>query len=542
MLERIMLLAVLAAGFIALVLIGIVYAQAVNAQPLYSYRFELSLDTLVSIIKSAEFKSALINTLIVALLQTIVGVLGGLIIALAIHRVYVPYVGRLEPLVIAPFFIAPVIWGFAWNYAYGPSGYIPLLKGYDPFIVGVLCGLIHVPHAYALIASGLLSMDYSLEEVARLHGAGPLKAIVKVTIPMLRPSIILATTLLLILGFEQFGMPLVLLSPYGYDVLTTYMYGMPNRYPIDPYPKMAVVASLLLTITISLVILQRYLALREIRRFTTIGERYRGYYRMDVPLYIKLALTLIVLLYVIGAVLIPLGAVFLRSVNPLYGGGLYFTVDYYRIIVGSESYRNVITNTIFVALIAASLGSFLYLSYGWVILKGPRRAIRIYADILSTLPRALPGIVAGLAFLWLFLFTPLRPLMYTHLGLALAYAILWSTLGVRLIVSSLVQISQELENVARVHGASLTRTIIHIYIPLLKKSILISWLYLFILGIREYSVPVYLATGKTQVIGSTIVLLIGSGGLGIIAALSSITIAVSLVLTAIIFKIGWKPY
>lgn len=417
-----------------------------NAQPLYTYKVKLTLDVVIEVIRSPEFKEALISTMIVAILQTFVGVLVGLILAISIHRTDTPFIGRLEPLIIMPMFIAPIIWGFAWSYSYGPSGFIPLFREFNPLIVGVICGLIHVLHAYALIASGLLSMDYTLEEVARIHGAGPLRTIARVTIPMLRPHIVLASTLLLTLGFEQFGIPLVLLSPWGYNVLTTYLYGIPGTYFMNPYPRMAVVAGTLITITIPLVILQRYLVLREVKRFVTIGERHRGYFKMSVPMFIKVMLTAIMLFYIVGVVIIPLASLILRSVQPLYGAGIReFTIDYYLTIIRYESYRVTLINTFIVALLAATLGSLLYFSYAWTIIKSSKRFISVYVDLLSSMPRALPGLLAGLAFLWLFLLTPLRPLMYTHLGLALAYVIVWSALGVRLIASSLIQISQELE-------------------------------------------------------------------------------------------------
>jgi len=87
------------------------------------------------------------------------------------------------------------------------------------------------------------------------------------------PSIIFSTVLLIILGIEQFGIPLVLLAPWGEDVLTTYLYSIYNAYVSNPYPRMAVVASIMLYITVSLLIVQRYIVLRESRRFVTIGER-----------------------------------------------------------------------------------------------------------------------------------------------------------------------------------------------------------------------------------------------------------------------------
>jgi iron(III) transport system permease protein len=82
------------------------------------------------------------------------------------------------------------------------------------------------------------------------------------------------------------------------------------------------------------------------------------------------------------------------------------------------------------------------------------------------LPRAVPGLVAGLAFLRIYLLTPLRTIMYTHISLALAYVTIWSALNVGIIMGSIIQISRELENVALIHGATPTQVVVRILAPL----------------------------------------------------------------------------
>jgi len=493
------------------------------------------------LVNDSTFKEALINSIIIASIQTIVALALGLAIAIAIHRVNIRYSSTLEPLIVIPLFISPIIWGFAWSYAYGPSGFIPIIKEFNVAIVGVICGLVHVPHAYALLSSSLISMDATLEEVAMIHGASFTRVMTRVTIPIIRPSLVFSGLLLFILGLEQFGIPLVLLTPYGHEVLTTYIYSIYNLYVINPYPYMASVAAILLSMTISLLIVQRYLALREVRRYVTVGERFKAYHRVPVQTSIKLALLGITVVYVVTVVLIPLASLVLRSIAPLYGTRGGFTLDYYLLVLESEHLRRAIVNTLATSFIAASLGVIVYLSYSWVIQRS-RSGLSLYIDVGSTLPRAMPGVVAGLAFLWFYLFTPLRPLMYTYLGLALAYVTVWSVLGSRLVLGSLLQISRELEYVARIHGASMTSTIARIYLPLLRRSLLVAWLYIFILGVREYSIPAFLATGQTHVIGSTLILLLGSGEMGTIAALSTISVLISLALTIAILRLGWKPY
>ena len=133
------------------------------------------------------------------------------------------------------------------------------------------------------------------------------------------PSIIFSTVLLIILGIEQFGIPLVLLAPWGEDVLTTYLYSIYNAYVSNPYPRMAVVASIMLYITVSLLIVQRYIVLRESRRFVTIGERVRGFYVVQLSMGARVFLLVLVLLYIVFTIIVPLSSIVLRSLVPLYG-------------------------------------------------------------------------------------------------------------------------------------------------------------------------------------------------------------------------------
>ena len=61
-------------------------------------------------------------------------------------------------------------------------------------------------------------------------------------------------------------------------------------------------------------------------------------------------------------------------------------------------------------------------------------------------PRAVPGLLAGLAFLWVFLFfPPLAPLRSTIFSVWIAYTVVWLAYGMRLVSSSLLQVGPELE-------------------------------------------------------------------------------------------------
>jgi ABC-type Fe3+ transport system permease subunit len=82
---------------------------------------------------------------------------------------------------------------------------------------------------------------------------------------------------------------------------------------------MAVAASIMLYITVSLLIVQRYIVLRESRRFVTIGERVRGFYVMQLSMGARVFLLVLVLLYIVFTIIVPLSSIVLRSLVPLYG-------------------------------------------------------------------------------------------------------------------------------------------------------------------------------------------------------------------------------
>jgi len=155
-----------------------------------------------------------------------------------------------------------------------------------------------------------------------------------------------------------------------------------------------------------------------------------------------------------------------------------------------------------------------------------------FLDYLVMLPRALPGLIVGLAFLWVFLFfKPIAPLRTTLFSLWIAYTVVWLAYGLRLISASLLQVKPELEEAARVIGAGQGKVYGDVTVPLIRFGLIGSWLLMFMMFVREYSTGVYLLGPGTEVIGSLIVSLWGTGALDLISALSVIeVVSVGLIL------------
>ncbi len=530
-------------GVIAILTLGIMVYQSFLAGPFFERPFSFTLSSYISLLGDRDLYRALTGSLVIATLM-LIAVPIALFISIAIHKLAIPGRYILEPLVIIPMFIPPIIWGFAWLYAYGPAGVFPRLWGeiYGLVPTGLISALVHVPNAYVIISTALLGVDSSYEEVARVHGARSLLVILRILIPMIRPSIVFSAILIFILGLEQFGIPLLLYTAVGGEVLTTYIYRLQVLSITPSYPKEATIASILIYMTLSLILLQRYLTMRYGRRYAVIGSRVRGIGRIDVDKQWGIFILVMILVYLLLAVIIPLGSLIMRSLNPLYGGRSGISLEYYATITSSGYHRQIIINTIEVAAITATLGSIVALGYSLAILRSRSMSISRFFDAASTLPRSMPGVVMGLAFLWLYLFTPLRPLIYTPLGLAIAYVVAWSIMGTRVIASSISQLSPELEEVARVHGASSSLTLRKIVIPIIKRSLLVAWLVMFIYGIRDYSIATFLVMPQTMVVGAFLIMSYGAGEIGIISALSSMLVLTILAISLAVFKLGWKPY
>jgi len=530
-------------GVIAFLSFGIILYQSFLGGPFYENSLGFTISNYASILRDRDFYRALLGSLTIAVL-TLLAIPIAIFAAIAIHKVGVYGGSVLEPLMIVPMFISPIVWGFAWLYSYGPAGVFPNLWGdiFGLIPTGIISALVHVPNAYVIISTAVLGIDSSYEEVARAQGARAILVITRVVIPMIRPAIVFSAILLFILGLEQFGLPLLLYTSVGGLVLTTYIYQLQVLNIVPDYPKEAVVASITIYMAITLLTFQRYLAARHSRRYAVIGSRARGIARIDVHPLWKAVATASVAAYLIFAVLIPLGSLVMRSLNPLYGGGAGLSLHYYTTILSSEYHRQIILNTLVVAAIAATLGAAASLGYSIGIMRGRGPLESRFFDLASSLPRAMPGIVIGLAFLWIYLFTPLRPLMYTPLGLAIAYVTAWAIMGTRVVASSIAQLSPELEEVARAHGASQSTTLRKITIPLIKRAVLISWLVMFIYGIRDYAIATFLVLPQTMVIGAFLIMAYGSGEIGVVTALSTLQVIVILAIAAVIFRLGWKPY
>ncbi len=488
---------VLATGCAVLLPLAIILYQSFLDGPFFQPSAKLSISAYRFVLSDSDFHRAFGITAAVALGMTAVAVPLGAFLAFLLVRTDLPGSRWLEPVVLVPLFLSPVVVAFGYVVSIGPVGYVTLwtkeVFGNAPWSIYsltsliVIAGLTHLPYVYLYTSSALRALSADLEEAASVAGAGTGRIAFTVSLPMVWPAILYSGVLVLFLGFELFGLPLILGDPGGLLVLSTYLYKLTNRLGVPSYQLMAVVAVVIIAIAFPLVYLQRKL-LGASSRFVTVRGKGLSQQPLRLGAWRWVGFSLL-LLWLVATVVLPLSGVFLRAFVSSWGEGVrltqVLTLQNFRDLFDYPNLVRGILNTLGIGVFGGALAVACYAAIGLATHRwqsGWSRAV----DYFVMIPRGMPGLIAGLAFFWVFLFfKPLAPLRKTLASLWLAYSVVWLAYGMRLISSALFQVGPELEEAAVSAGANRGRVTRDVTLPLIRFGLLGSWLLIFMIFVRD---------------------------------------------------------
>jgi iron(III) transport system permease protein len=534
------LLALLAAALVIFPLLPIVL-QSVLDRPLYEADRQVTLGNYARILSSAEFWATLGTTLAFGIVTTILAVTIGTLLAVILTRTDVPASGLLHNVVLVPFYVSPLVLAFAWAIVYGPSGFATLflranlrLPTWELYTIGgiaLVAAVYFVPYTYLYSIGSLALTDPQLEDAGRIAGAGPLKVLSAVTLPLLRPALAYGTLLTLVSSIELLSIPLVLGSPVGIQVLASYLYKLGLVGAQTDYGGIAAISVMMLLVITGLVWLQLRVTGQE-RRFVTVGGRAtRG--RVLRLGNLRWPLAALVALYALLAVVMPLLGIVAQSatsfLSPLVNPLELLTTDNYSKLFGEPSYVRSMTNSLLISAIGGAIGILFIALCALVISRSdfPGRRVLAY---LALYPRAIPGIIVGIGFLWAFLLLPgIGGIRNTLFALTIAFIMRFIPLGYGAVSPSVLRISPELDRAARVAGAGWLHTMRAILLPILQPALLSGFVLLFISFLKEYSSALFLFARGSEVIGTTMIELWRQGNSGPVAALSAVQLAITFV-------------
>lgn len=180
-------------------------------------------DNYLDILPHEEFLSALGRTAYFTGITVVGGLVVGMAMALALNCRF-PGRNFLRSAMLVPWAMAPVavgiLWGWMFNGEYGTLNALLFDLGIidspvhwlaDGDTAFNLVALVHIwnqaPLAALLILAGLQSLPDNLHRAARMDGAGPIARFVKITLPWLRPMLLLImilTSINSIMAFDLF--------------------------------------------------------------------------------------------------------------------------------------------------------------------------------------------------------------------------------------------------------------------------------------------------------------------------------------------------
>ncbi len=475
----------------------------------------LSMSTMERLFSYPLNLEALKNTLIASTATMILGTALAFPLAWLVGRTDMYGRKFFRALFVMTYMVPPYVGAMAWLRLMNPNaGTInqwlrPLLGMGDtpgPLNVYTLPGMIWVlttfyyPYAFITVSRAMEKMDPSLEEASRVSGASPVKTVLKVTLPMMMPSLIAGALLVFVSAASCYGIPSIIGTPGNVNTVTTRIVefislgqqGMNDATALSVF----LMATALMILFVSDVVLakKQYITVsgKSVRPATVELRRAR------VPV------TALVCLFAVIVVVLPFATIFTTSFKTDIGKSLFakgnFTLANWTTVFARSETLTCLKNSLIFASVAASVGLLIacVMSY---LLQRTRIKGRSIPNFLITLGSGTPSVVIALGLIMTMRGNFGVNIYGTPYILIIAYLIKYLMMGMRTVVSAMSQIHVSLEECSQVSGASWLRTMLKITASLIFPSIAAGWFLIFIPSFYELSMTTLLYSSTTKTLG-----------------------------------------
>lgn len=205
---------------------------------------------------SREFTSGIVVSLILGLAAATLANILGLMIALAMVRHRFRGKQALNLLVMSPILVPVTIFGLALYVFLARLG---LGGGLLTLIIGHT--VLVMPFAVRILTASLQNFDRSLEEASLNVGAGPLRTLFAITLPIIRSGVLASFILCFIISWNDFALS-VFLAPSSWIPLPIQIYSY-IKFQYDAAGA-ALVTLLILFSALVIILLDRLVGLRSV--------------------------------------------------------------------------------------------------------------------------------------------------------------------------------------------------------------------------------------------------------------------------------------
>ncbi len=415
-------------------------------------------------------KNSIVLGLWTAFLSTVLGVL----FALVAGRTNVVPWRMLLMLVSLPLFFPPYLHAVAWIHLIGPGGFMARTLGSEGSLgfVGLVYGLpgattcltlAYFPVSALCALACLLLADPRLEEEARLH-TGPLRVLLRVSLPSATPGILTGFILVFLLAVVDFGVP----DQLFYRVYPTEIFARFSAFYDSKGATALAMPSLIFCL--GLIAAWRPWLFRQVFQFPGRQEPFAP------PVRVKGAWRWIlrgILIFPLAVILFPVIVFLLKaSGTPL-----------------AETFRSVndeLVQSLFIALVSATLCVT-------VAVLGMGRSVSRMTIMGTALLFVLPAPFLGISLIVFWNRPGILGVLYgTNALLILGMVSRFLFVAVLLWIAARRMLDRQLLEQAEVDGAGPLRTLVYVKIPLLFPSLAVAWMICFAFVLGEVGVSVLL--------------------------------------------------
>ena len=487
-------IAVFFAGFLAVPMISVLVKSFTgNGEA-------ASLSHYVEVLTGRGFLRALGNSFAISICSAVLATVLAFILAYTIHYTNVGrrYKWLISKAAILPMLLPTITYGFAIIYSFGKQGLLTRLFGRQLFDIygfnGLLLGYVvyTLPIAFTLINNAMGYIDKRFMIVSRLMGDSPLQTFrMTILIPLLGT---LATSFIqtFFLCFTDFGIPASVGGQY--EVVASVLYeemlgSIPN------FGNGAVVALvMIIPSVVSITVLH-------------ILEKYNVRYNKISPIELKKGVKRDVVFAVLsGTVLICALSMFIvMFVTPFIEEWPYrmnFTLEHIQAVFEDRQLYGVYVNSVIVALVTALAGTLI--AYGGALVTARSTVsgkLKKVIDSIALVTNTIPGMVIGLAYLFVFTGTPLQN---TFPIIIICNIVHYFSTPYLMMKNSLSKMNASWETTAMLMGDNWMKTIVRVVTPNALSTLLEVFSYYFVNAMVTVSAVIFIAGARTMVITTKI--------------------------------------
>lgn len=474
-----------------------------------------SLERFRHLFENPDNRTALFTTLAAAAATMVLGTLLAFPLAWLVGRTNLYGKKFFRSLFVLTYMVPPYVGAMAWQQLLNPNvgminrvlrAVFALGDGPGPLNIYTVPGLIwalttfYYPYAFITISRAMEKMDPSLEEASRISGASPVRTVLRVTLPLMTPSLIAGALLVFVSAASCYGIPSIIAGG------TTGMYTVTTRikeiYSSGQQNLNDATGLAVILMAIALVILFVSDVLLARRQYTTVSGKSVSPAMVDLRRW-RVPLTVLVVVFALVVIFLPFWTILSISLKSDMGKSLFaagnFTLQNWGVIFENATLIS-LRNSLVFAAIAASVGIVIACVMSHLLQRTRIRG-RGIPNFLITLGSGTPSVVIALGLIMTMSGSFGLNIVGTASIIVIAYMIKYLMMGMRTVVSAMSQIHVSLEESSQISGAGWLRTMRRITGPLILPSIAAGWFLIFIPCFYELSMTVLLFSSGTQTIG-----------------------------------------